>query len=300
MNQPKKITLTEIRNLVKQIIKEEFEGKKNNISNYSDSELYLWFQNDFPLYNIWIGALKTGNFSVIQNLADEKFIYNSEQLSELELNFQREIIELQNEKENREIDENIDFEEESGTNVKDFTEHLESDLYEADKKYEILGEGNGWVLGRYLPSNRAIFAYVPYQWTNEKGFYDNGYMQFDLISEVAQSYVDIFKNALKEGYELKIVDTPEDYYEIIIDKKFISKPSSNIKEEKVASGINITVKEFEKMLKDNNEKYGMDFSLGGAYGQYELWAKGHRLEAGSLKDVYNTFVKYRFNEKYKK
>jgi len=58
--------------------------------------------------------------------------------------------------------------------------------------------------------------------------------------------------------------------------------------------------ELENLLKENNKKYGTNFSLGGAYGNLELWSDGKdRLEAGSLKDCYNAFVKVRFNEKYK-
>ena len=58
----------------------------------------------------------------------------------------------------------------------------------------------------------------------------------------------------------------------------------------------------EIKIKESNEKYHTAFSLGSTYGQYDLWVKNkdgdHRLESGSLKDVYNAWVKYRFNEKY--
>lgn len=43
---------------------------------------------------------------------------------------------------------------------------------------------------------------------------------------------------------------------------------------------------------------GTAFELRGAYGNYELWANDTRLEAGSIKDVYNAWIKYRFNPKY--
>jgi len=62
----------------------------------------------------------------------------------------------------------------------------------------------------------------------------------------------------------------------------------------------ITKPYLEDLLKQNNEKYGTDFTLGGAYGNIELWSKGQdRLEAGSLKDCYEAFVKERFKEKHK-
>jgi hypothetical protein len=63
--------------------------------------------------------------------------------------------------------------------------------------------------------------------------------------------------------------------------------------------------EVQALIDKNNSEHGTTFYLGGAYGNQELWAKdveghGHRLEAGSTKDVYNAFVKYRFSEKYRK
>jgi len=61
----------------------------------------------------------------------------------------------------------------------------------------------------------------------------------------------------------------------------------------------ISISELRELIEQNNKEYGTNFELGGAYGQQELWAGGDRLEVGSLKDVYNAFVKYRFNEKYR-
>lgn len=66
----------------------------------------------------------------------------------------------------------------------------------------------------------------------------------------------------------------------------------------------MTIKELQEKLDKNNTEYGTSFSLGGSYGNCELWAKDknggdNRLEAGSVDDCYNTWVKYRFNEKYK-
>jgi len=74
---------------------------------------------------------------------------------------------------------------------------------------------------------------------------------------------------------------------------------------KASGGFKVTVGYLEDLIRENNEKYGTQFHLGGAYGNYELWAvdnKGdnHRLEAGSKKDVYEAFIKYRFVEKYRK
>jgi hypothetical protein len=77
---------------------------------------------------------------------------------------------------------------------------------------------------------------------------------------------------------------------------------------KVEGRFNITTKKaarwsmnkMEQFLAQKNEEDGTAFELGGAYGNYELWANGNRLEAGSLDDVYQAWIKNRFNEKYKK
>ena len=63
----------------------------------------------------------------------------------------------------------------------------------------------------------------------------------------------------------------------------------------------------EDLIAKNNKEHGTNFQLSGAYGNTELWANdkkgaaigGSRLEAGSVKDCYEAFVKARFNEKYK-
>lgn len=63
---------------------------------------------------------------------------------------------------------------------------------------------------------------------------------------------------------------------------------------------NMTAKEMKQRMLDLIEKDGTAFELRGAYGNCELWANGNRLEAGSVKDCYNTWIKYRFNPKYEK
>lgn len=68
---------------------------------------------------------------------------------------------------------------------------------------------------------------------------------------------------------------------------------------KSSEKIAISIYELEKLVK----KDGRNFKIGQKYGQYELWGTDkqgneYRLEAGSKKDVYNAWVKYRFNEKF--
>lgn len=66
---------------------------------------------------------------------------------------------------------------------------------------------------------------------------------------------------------------------------------------------NPLIDRLQRLIDENNAKYGTNFSIGNTYGNWELWANfgggDHRLEAGSAKDVYNAFVKYRFAEKFR-
>jgi hypothetical protein len=89
-------------------------------------------------------------------------------------------------------------------------------------------------------------------------------------------------------------------------KKNPAYPGEGIK--KVGESVSeagMKIGEVQALIDKNNSEHGTTFYLGGAYGNQELWAKDaegheHRLEAGSTKDVYNAFVKYRFSEKYRK
>lgn len=56
----------------------------------------------------------------------------------------------------------------------------------------------------------------------------------------------------------------------------------------------------EAFLAEKNEKDGTAFELGGSYGNWELWANGNRLEAGSFDDVYQAWIANRFKEKYRR
>ncbi len=63
-----------------------------------------------------------------------------------------------------------------------------------------------------------------------------------------------------------------------------------------------TIGELNNMIASNNKEYGTEFSITGAYGQHELWAKtkdgSERIESGSKQDIYQAFVRSRFKEKY--
>ncbi len=65
------------------------------------------------------------------------------------------------------------------------------------------------------------------------------------------------------------------------------------------AGSRLTIKDIESMVEKNNREYGTVFQVSGAYGYVELWANGSRLDAGTPKDIRNTFIKLRFQEKYR-
>lgn len=62
----------------------------------------------------------------------------------------------------------------------------------------------------------------------------------------------------------------------------------------------ITMGYLRGLIESNNKDYDTDFHLVEAYNFLELWNGGSRLAVGSKKEIYNAFVKYRFNEKFKK
>jgi len=63
---------------------------------------------------------------------------------------------------------------------------------------------------------------------------------------------------------------------------------------------NWSQKKMENFLSNHNKTDNTNFYLGSSYGQYELWANDTRLDSGSLNDVYQTWIKYRFNPKCRK
>jgi len=65
----------------------------------------------------------------------------------------------------------------------------------------------------------------------------------------------------------------------------------------------ITLGDINSFIAEINEADGGEWSLGGAYGYYELWAKdkdggSHRVEVGTKKEIYQALIKYRYNKKY--
>lgn len=79
-----------------------------------------------------------------------------------------------------------------------------------------------------------------------------------------------------------------------VDYVAFEKPKNKLKEANMSSS------EMKQRMLDGIQKDGTAFEIRGAYGNCELWANGTRLEAGSVKDCYNAWIKYRFNPKYEK
>ena len=70
-----------------------------------------------------------------------------------------------------------------------------------------------------------------------------------------------------------------------------------------AKGGSVTTNKLNSFIAEINQDGGGEFSLGGAYGYYELWARdkdggSHRVEVGSRKDIYEALIKNRYNKKY--
>lgn len=63
----------------------------------------------------------------------------------------------------------------------------------------------------------------------------------------------------------------------------------------------ISITELTYRIGKNNKEYDTNFTVRSAYGQYELWDNnsGTRIDSGSKKDIYDTFIRIRFQEKYR-
>lgn len=108
----------------------------------------------------------------------------------------------------------------------------------------------------------------------------------------------IFVNKLKDAKTIANDIFSKKLY--ALNEEDIIKKYSKVKLERLeryAKGGAITTADLNRMIEQYNSE-GRSFELRGAYGNYELWSKGNRLEVGSRKDIYNALVKYRFNEKY--
>jgi len=71
------------------------------------------------------------------------------------------------------------------------------------------------------------------------------------------------------------------------------------------AGGSVSTSDLNDLLNRINQESEANFSIGGAYGNYELWAKDkngdeHRIEVGSRKDIKEALIKNRYNKKYTK
>lgn len=65
----------------------------NDITNYSDQELSLMFLNDEVLYKELMRAVIREDFTMLEEVAREFFIFNEDQLEDLKETFKEEVIE---------------------------------------------------------------------------------------------------------------------------------------------------------------------------------------------------------------
>jgi hypothetical protein len=69
--------------------------KKTDITAYLDSQLILEFQDDKFFSNFYQKAIRRGNFKRVRDFADQFFIYDQNQIDQLEEDFKREVEDLQ-------------------------------------------------------------------------------------------------------------------------------------------------------------------------------------------------------------
>ena len=62
-----------------------------DITHYSDQELSLLFLNDEGLYRELMKGVRLNRFSYVRLIAHEHFVYNDEQLQDLEETFKEEV-----------------------------------------------------------------------------------------------------------------------------------------------------------------------------------------------------------------
>jgi hypothetical protein len=67
-----------------------------DIRHYSDQELSLLFLNDEFFYNEFNRAVVRDNFSIIEEVAIEYFVFNQDQLEDLRETFEQEVEQFNN------------------------------------------------------------------------------------------------------------------------------------------------------------------------------------------------------------
>lgn len=95
-----------------------------------------------------------------------------------------------------------------------------------------------------------------------------------------------------------VVETVEPVTESPIEEPVVEEIVEPVLEASVSKG------QLELLINKNNAEYGTQFYVGGTYGNMDLWVKDaegndYRLESGSAKDCYNTFVAERFKDKWR-
>lgn len=76
--------------------------------------------------------------------------------------------------------------------------------------------------------------------------------------------------------------------------KYISKKLIEKGQEDGDLNEGISTSQLDDFIKKVNQESGKKYELGGAYGNYELWDSGKRLEVGSRNDIYQYLIKNRF------
>ena len=85
----------------------------------------------------------------------------------------------------------------------------------------------------------------------------------------------------------------------------IVRPNEKVIKYNYAKGGSVSTSELNDLIEKINASSGSEFSISGAYGNYELWAKDsnggdNRIEVGSRKDIKEALIQNRYNKKYTK
>lgn len=195
-----------------------------------------------------------------------------------------------------------------------------------DDEFAYGGEvGEIWITNALTIDNRIlseIFAYPIthqqlYEYYKKQG-YEIKESQVHKVTnkDVLQNYRDALAHYIKQNFGKNINwDMTFIPYSVVNDRMIIGSHSVSTTDGKeveinpndlfnsFAKGGSVTVSDLNELIAQINEAGGGQFSLGGAYGYQELWAKdkdgnSHRVESGSKKDIYEALIKNRYNKKY--
>lgn len=143
-----------------------------------------------------------------------------------------------------------------------------------------------------------------YRKSDMKEFTVNDFKNYGSYGEIFAKDNEGNEIELTVGHPHKQTNSFETNFTTQNTKKSVNTPPiiPKVKRE-MFEAVNVTVGSLNDLISRINAEGGGEFSLSGAYGEQELWAKdkdggSHRIECGSKKDIYQALIKNRYNKKY--